>query len=604
MKNKKILGLGICALSLGMVAGVIGTRAAVEAKAAASHTWALCGAFGGAAWANDVETLSYDDGTKVHTLQKSLKAGDTFKIRADADWALQASWQFADMYGNNEVLGKDGSGNLVAVIDGIYTLSIKDSATESDLEWDKDLNYQKFISVNVAAYEYDYRIVGAFSGEETSWDYATSVASETKKDGNLYQYSGITLAANDEFKIATVNDTLATVDWDRQQYAYGDILTAEGDAHAKFEEGVDKESKPNGNIKAKEAGTYDIYVNSSGKIYIFDTAEPITYTAKLGEAAIALEEVEPGEGMEKQLHGKITAAKNAEVTVYADAALIVFNISSSANSSVVYDKNGIFKVHNDVENADIYIKIMENGNIEIWASAYQQGPTGWYICNASTWGPADGKLSEGSNAQNVAFWLDVNMAADYEFTIAEFLDGERVAQYDLGWSDVAEAWSSEYAKFEAGASDNHIKVKTAGVYSVYVTAGETKKICLNGTGLTPEVIQKAKDLHSYVSAAGAEDYTETPAELRNKSCADKCAAALEDYNDLGEAGQKYFRDNYADDYAIMEYWHNKTANPSSLYKVSGLAGSNPTLIITLSVIAGAAVAGAGIYLISKKRKHN
>ncbi len=615
MKTKKILGLGVCALSLGMVAGVIGTRAAVEAKAVdpAITGWELVGEM------NDWSTkagyvFEHDNVYKVYSLTVSLANKDgQFKIRANSNWDdCVLSWQIADLSGGHitKDVGKDKNDQVIDGHDGTYTFTIKDTLTPTIAG-----NYQlvgDYVTVQRAedTYEYDLRIVGTFSGEETSWDYATSVASEAKQDGNLYQCSGITLAANDEFKIATVNNTMAEVDWDKTIYGYGNLQ--EGGAAAKFEEGVDGELKPNGNIKVKTAGTYDVYVNSSGQVFIFDTPVPVVYTVKIGDGApvelIKNTSASLAEGQKAEYYVEGKNVKKGDALVFAaDTVAITSHIGGDEGSNTVFttvEEVTSAKIHNDKDNANIYFKVWNDGGYSVYVTGYEQGPTGWYICNADTWGPADGKLSDGSNAQNAAYWLDVNMAAGYEFTIAEFADGERVQQYDLGWSDVAEDWSSEYAKFEAGASDNHIKVKTAGVYSIYVTSGETKKICLNGSGLTPEVIQKAKDLHDEVSAAGAEDYTETSEALRNKSCADKYEAALKDYNDLGEAGQKYFRDNYADDYAIMEYWHNKTTNPGSLYKVSGLATSNPTLIITISVIAGAVVASAGIYLISKKRKHN
>ena len=487
MKTKKILGLGICALSLGMVAGVIGTRAAVEARADVTAGWYLTGL-----------------GDKWSPAESR---------KADA------------------------------------TPATGDVATWANVEIPKWNNFKLAYAENGAA---------SFNGD--SWKGMSEVKSFP--EGEFKDYGG-------------------------------------------------------GNIGAEVGGTYNIHLYPNPETTVYEiTIEkvevPVTYTVKIGDgepielAKNTSASLAEGQKAEYYVEGK-NVTKNQALVFAANSVAITSHIGGDEGSNTVFttvEEVTSAKIHNDKENANIYFKVWNDGGYSVYVTGYEQGPTGWYICNASSWGPADGKLSEGSNAQNVAYWLDINMAADYEFTIAEFIDGERAAQYDLGWSDVSEDWSSEYAKFEAGASDNHIKVKTAGVYSVYVTAGETKKICLNGTGLTPEVIQKAKDLHDYVSTAGSEDYTETAEELRNKSCADKYAAALEDYNDLGEAGQKYFRDNYADDYAIMEYWHNKTANPSSLYKVSGLAGNNPTLIITLSVIAGAAVAGAGIYLISKKRKHN
>lgn len=488
MKTKKILGLGICALSLGMVAGVIGTRAAVEAKAEGEYH---LGYFASAAaktanqW-SDVEMAAVAGQANTYEYTVELATGAEIKAHIGDMWIAKA-----------------------------------------------------YIEVS-----------------EAGWPAAS--ATYDLKGGNI-PYSG----AGGTFKITVIN----IHDWG--------------------------ESVIGCNMK------------------IESTAEK-TYKVKLGDAdPVVLEKntsasLAEGQKAEYYLNNQ-NLTKNEAVVFSVDDVAITSRIGGDTGSNTVFttvEEVTTAKIHNDAANANIYLKVWNDGGYSVYVTGYAEGPTGWYICNADTWGPADGKLSEGSNAQNAAYWLDVNMAAGYEFTIAEFADGERVQQYDLGWSNVAEDWSSEYAKFEAGASDNHIKVKAAGVYSIYVTSGETKKICLNGTGLTPEVIQKAKDLHDYIVEKGAESYAGKTEQQMHDACVTKYNKAWEDYTALGEAGQKYFRETYATEWAVLSYWKNRVGGGTSSYNISGLTESNPALIIAISVIAGAAVAGAAIYLISKKRKHN
>ena len=488
MKNKKILGLGICALSLGMVAGVVGTRlAAVEAKADATITsWGLVGSMNGWDETGDY-TFEHDNVNHVYTLEVALTAGDIFKIRANGNWKdCELSWQVAD-HSDGKIakdVGDDKNDQINEGYTGTYTFTIKDTMTPT-----------------IAA---DYQQVG----EYLTVEYAAPLA---------------------------------------------------------------------------------------------------VYTAKLNDVNVPLESIAPSHAdMAAQYHGTITGTKGQEFKVFADAALVTADINHDRGSSVAYDKNGVFALRDGVENADVYVKVWKSGYVTVWADGFADYSGYYIVSSASGWGAnANAILSDkdGESAStNLAFFLNVNLAKDLEFTINNFDDGKRVNQYDYGWSDVVEAWSDQYANFELVGEENHIKVKTAGVYSIYLTS--EGKICLNSADLAPEVIKAAEDLHTYIAEKGAESYAGKTEQQMHDACVTKYTKAWADYTALGEAGQKYFKDTYATDWTVLSYWKNRVGGGTSSYSVSGLATSNPTLIITISVIAGAAVAGAGIYLISKKRKHN
>ena len=76
----------------------------------ADHTYGIVGSFEGSNWGEGADVEMVADGENVWTGEVELKAGDEFKVRADADWTY--SWG-------------DASGeNLKCEADGTYVVTI------------------------------------------------------------------------------------------------------------------------------------------------------------------------------------------------------------------------------------------------------------------------------------------------------------------------------------------------------------------------------------------------------------------------------------------------------------------------------------------------
>lgn len=629
MKTKKILGLGICALSLGMVAGVIGTRAVVEAKAGEGDItvyfrdatwWAADGARSSAyLWKGEDnngwpgEVMSPVGESEGHGVWKATIDKNKYEK------LIFARYRANDTDGNKDWGAKTVTINLSDFNPDkpLYDISGQTTAVWGDPgvtgSW---ISYEEPEPVEPTLAD-GYYILGV-----DGWDISAVIASDAEKGDNAFQKENISLDAGDAFKIVKIESD--TVVWGS---SYGHAALKYGTGQGNFIADED------GNLKVDtgKGGAYDIYlkdgeitINNHGELPPEPKVENGWYLAGTKEGSWAVEDCLPSKlaplttdlaqfhdvKLEKDTAFKVVYIENDAITTYVGYEAFENGKGASKMDGKIAKEEGE-GTDFVVEAAGTYsIYLFEKDEtlkISIVDENYVAGPTGYYLLQ-DPWTAESGTKGEAENEGNYTYFLDLNLKANAEFVIAYFEDGVRPAghEYDYGWSEVSTEWSGEIAKFEAG-ENNHIKVKEAGVYSIYVSKSldtDDNFVCLNATGLTPEVIENAKKLHDYIVEKGAESYAGKTEQQMHDACVTKYNKAWGDYTALGEAGQKYFRETYATEWAVLSYWKNRVGGGTSSYNISGLTESNPALIITISVIAGAAVAVAAIYLISKKRKHN
>lgn len=127
MKKRTIISLGICALAIGAIAGVIGTQKALEVKADVAAGWYLTGL--GNKW-TPAESIKSDatpqEGYAYTWTNVSITQYDSFKLayaEANAD-------SFSDWKGMSDVTSfptgafKDYGGNIGAELGGIYDVHL------------------------------------------------------------------------------------------------------------------------------------------------------------------------------------------------------------------------------------------------------------------------------------------------------------------------------------------------------------------------------------------------------------------------------------------------------------------------------------------------
>ena len=436
----------------------------------------------------------------------------------------------------------------------------------------------------------------SFVGTNNSWNFATN---RFVLDGSVYKLT-LELEADVEFKIAANNN------WDDCVLSWQIADISSG--HIAKDVGNDK------NNKIVDAGTYTFEIKNTltpdiakdweqvgDYISVAYAAPAVVYTAKLGDDAIALEEVAPShEDMAAQYHAVIDADKDASITLYADGSLITANVASDDGSSVKYASAGVFNVHNDIEDADLYIKVWKSGYVTLWADGLVEYNGYYLLSSTGSFLVENGIASNGAHELNVATFINVALAKDEEIIIGKFTDGARDAegtwQYDAGWSNVDSEHSDAIAKFEVG-TDNHIKVKEAGQFCIYVHAD--KATFINN-------YQATDDDYAAVDEFVADYITEQAKEAKvGDSCETKYTEAAAALNALNEVQQDLFWKDakYASARAAFEYWRDHRSD-STIYNIEGVVKKdNTALVVTLVALAGAAVVGASIFFATRK-KHN
>lgn len=235
--KKKLLGLGVCALALGVVAGAVSARSAIEADAATKTTVYL--AISDAARNGYTVKLNVNykgDGDDWH----SFTMADTGKT---VDSVPVYSATFTDAY--------DGLGCLQFQLYDGDTWKEQDEVISS---WTGASTYNGKLHVYKGSgwadpeFAHDYVIRGL-----SGWDLEDATAMEAAGESGYVAKKELALAANAEFKLY---DSTAD-DWFGGSGFYATDAT-----RAKFKVLDD------GNLKALVAGTYKIYLRSSGLVEI------------------------------------------------------------------------------------------------------------------------------------------------------------------------------------------------------------------------------------------------------------------------------------------------------------------------------------------------
>ena len=159
--------------------------------------WSVIGSFN--SWAGDVEMVT--NGTLHVAKAVALNAGDEWKFRKDADWAV--NFGYADgvssyTLGEEFALGQDGA-NIVLVEDGVY-----------DFILDPENATGKIIA-SIAVDQPEppapvekpkmWSLIGTLNG--TSWDTDFDM---TNTSGDIWTIRDVTVKASDEFKIRADHD--------------------------------------------------------------------------------------------------------------------------------------------------------------------------------------------------------------------------------------------------------------------------------------------------------------------------------------------------------------------------------------------------------------
>ena len=218
-------------------------------KWAKPHSWGLCGSINEAAWADDIQTSSAAPITATSaTFTVTLKAGDTFKFRADSGWSFQLDGNVISGQNGTYFMAEDASEHPNAKVKpyqgGTYTFKIN-----WRIEAYGDQSYGVTVTNYVTDGETPWKMLGNGSRWSGDFVYANGLAMAKNPD-NLSEVKvlNVNLAAGDKFKF---ND--GGSNW----YGYTNIKAGSPLKDAFEADGT------NIKVKADYAGSYSFFVDTS-----------------------------------------------------------------------------------------------------------------------------------------------------------------------------------------------------------------------------------------------------------------------------------------------------------------------------------------------------
>ena len=218
-----------------------------------ASNWSVIGALSQyeISWDGDLNMWTDGEGNHVAAHVK-LAAGDEFKFRQDADWAVNMGGDFGGLDTEFSVT-QDGP-NIIVGADGVYDLYVN---PDQGIAW-ITAAYDPFPDYTEAS---NWSVIGALSLEGISWD--GDIAMIT--DGTWHVALGVNLADADEFKFRQDKDWAVNMGGD-----FGGLDT---------EFSVTQDGP---NIIVGAAGTYDLYVNPADGLAKVTEASGAKVSAKIG----------------------------------------------------------------------------------------------------------------------------------------------------------------------------------------------------------------------------------------------------------------------------------------------------------------------------------
>ena len=529
-------------------------------------------------------------------------------------------------------------------------------------------------------------------GTHNSWAINDGSKSGTPSDDNLGEWQDVVLAAGSELKVVGVESSVET--WK------GYDQTVEG-CRSLFTKNETEGSSYN-NIVITAAGTYDVYVNKDGNIWISKEAVVPTLdkvAGKIGttDLTFSASEKEGEETWDAQFYATFSGAAGDELTFTYNSAAINPTLDGGENNVELVETK--IKLIDAVENKKLYLKSTA-GVWSLWVEGKKIVEDGYYLVgDFNEWAFNAGSKSGTPTEGNLAEWQDVALTAGQEFKVSSV--ASNVKSW-MGYDETGEGCRSLIAKnTEEGPSNNNIIINANGTYDIFVNSegkiwinkeevepvyagkvgttdialsaatvdpeydGEdclkkfegiitcedgaqlsfTKdgvaittnigpietanlsndlKVVKGGAGLVVQVkiyaswvgiwVSQPADadlaavrefVNTYITAQGAEDYTQIPEADRNAKCVSKYQAAKAAFDALSEAQQTLFNteDEFTNPRAILAEWKAVVDAQSGVKSIARMSNPNMvTVTVVGSILAVGAIAAIGMIIFAKKRK--
>ena len=214
--------------------------------------WSVIGALSAYEISWDGDLNMWTDGNNHVAAHVTLKAGDEFKFRKDADWAVNYGGDFGGLDTEFSVT-QDGP-NIKVGADGVYDLYLNplDGTAWITLAYDPLPDFTEASS---------WSVIGSLPNYDISWNGDIAMIS----DGAWHVALGVNLGAADEFKFRK------DASWDVN---LGGDFTGLGDEFAVSQDGP--------NIKVGADGSFDLYVNPDAGLAKVTEASGAKVSSKIG----------------------------------------------------------------------------------------------------------------------------------------------------------------------------------------------------------------------------------------------------------------------------------------------------------------------------------